>query len=180
MDAKNKSEVRNLTVSAVCLALCILLPYLTGQIQGLGNALSPMHIPVLLCGFIAGPVYAAAVGVVAPLLRFVIAGMPPLMPIGVAMCFELAVYGFMTGVLFNRFPKKIVFIYVSLIVAMLAGRFVWGLLMLILTGFLGNPFTWGMFFSAAFVNAVPGIILHIVLIPVVVFALQKARIIRSV
>ena len=178
-NVKTNNPIKNLTASAVCLALCILLPYLTGQIQTIGVALAPMHIPVLLCGFICGPAYAAVVGIIAPLLRFAIAGMPPIMPMGTAMCFELAVYGIATGLLFKLFPKKPLFIYASLIVAMLLGRIVWGIAMLILTGVVGAPFTWYMFIAGAFINAVPGIILHIVLIPIIVLALQKAGIIAS-
>lgn len=169
----NKSY-KNLVFSAVCLALCMLLPLLTGQLQQLGNALCPMHIPVLICGFIAGPWYAAAVGAIAPLLRFLIFGMPPVFPIGIAMCFELAAYGAVSGVLYKLLPKKALNIYASLIAAMLAGRVVWGIARAVLSGASGSPFTWQAFLAGGFINAVPGIILHILLIPVIVMALERA------
>lgn len=169
----NKSY-KNLVLSAVCLALCMLLPLLTGQLQQLGNALCPMHIPVLICGFIAGPWYAAAVGAIAPLLRFLIFGMPPIFPIGIAMCFELAAYGAVSGVLYKLLPKKTLNIYASLIAAMLAGRVVWGIVRAVLSGASGSPFTWQAFLAGGFINAVPGIILHILLIPVIVMALERA------
>lgn len=169
----NKSY-KNLVFSAVCLALCMLLPLLTGQLQQLGNALCPMHIPVLICGFIAGPWYAAAVGAIAPLLRFLIFGMPPIFPIGIAMCFELAAYGAVSGLLYKLLPKKTVNIYASLIAAMLAGRVVWGIVRAVLSGASGSPFTWQAFLAGGFINAVPGIILHILLIPVIVMALERA------
>ena len=171
---KRPISVKNLTTSGVCLALCILLPFLTGQIPQIGSALSPMHIPVLLCGFIAGPYYAGVVGFIAPLLRFLLLGMPPIMPTGIAMCYELAVYGIVSGLLYRILPKKTAFIYVSLIGAMLSGRFVWGVARLLLSGVAGMPFTWELFMSGAFINAVPGIIVHIILIPVIVMALKKA------
>jgi len=152
----------------------MLLPFLTGQIPQIGAALSPMHIPVLLCGFIAGPFYAAIVGFIAPLLRFMLFGMPPLMPIGIAMCFELAVYGAVSGLLYKALSKKIVFIYVSLIGAMLLGRIVWGIARWALSGVTGISFTFELFIAGAFANAIPGIILHIALIPVIVAALKKA------
>jgi len=149
------------------------LPFLTGQIPQIGNAISPMHIPVLLCGFICGPYYAAGIGLIAPLLRFMMFGMPPLVPIGIAMCFELATYGAVSGMLYKTLVKKTAFIYVSLIVAMLLGRIVWGIACLLLVGVSGFPFTWEMFISGAFINAVPGIIIHIALIPVMVVALKR-------
>ena len=110
MNVTERNAIKNLTASAICLTLYILLPFLTSQIPQIGNALSPMHIPVLLCGFICGPYYAAVVGATAPLLRFLIFGMPPIMPIGVAMCFELTVYGIIAGILYKMFPKKTTYI----------------------------------------------------------------------
>ena len=93
-----------------------------------------MRSPVLLCGFCCGPWYALAVGLVEPLLRFAFFGMPPLMPTGIAMCFELATYGFVSGLLYKLLPGKKVFTYVTLIAAMLAGRIIWGIARVILAG----------------------------------------------
>lgn len=169
--------IRRMVSAAVCLALCMVLPFLTGQIPQVGSALSPMHIPVLLAGFLCGPWWAMAVGAVAPLLRFALFGMPPIFPTGVAMCFELAAYGLVSGLLYARLPKKTVNIYVSLVAAMLAGRVVWGIVRVALSGVAGQPFTWAAFMAGAFVNAIPGIIVHILLIPVIVMALRKAGLI---
>lgn len=169
---KHKS-LYHLILAAMFLALAMVLPFLTGQIKEFGNALCPMHIPVLLCGFFCGPWYGLAVGAIAPLLRFVLFGMPPIMPTGVAMCFELAAYGFAAGMLYKLLPKKIPYIYVSLIGAMLIGRAVWGCAMLVLTGLGKADFGWSAFLAGAFTNAIPGIILHIVLIPILVMALKK-------
>ena len=168
------SAILRMAYAAVCLALCMVLPFLTGQIPQIGSALSPMHIPVLLAGFLCGPWWAAAVGAVAPLLRFALFGMPPIFPTGVAMCFELAGYGLASGLLYRKLPKKPVNVYVSLLAAMLAGRVVWGIVRVLLSGVAGEPFTWAAFMAGAFVNAVPGIIVHIALIPVIVLALRKA------
>lgn len=169
--------IRRMVCAAVCLALCMVLPFLTGQIPQVGSALSPMHIPVLLAGFLCGPWWAMAVGAVAPLLRFALFGMPPIFPTGVAMCFELAAYGLVSGLLYARLPKKTANVYVSLLAAMLAGRVVWGIVRVALSGVAGEPFTWAAFMAGAFVNAVPGIIVHILLIPVIVMALRKAGLI---
>ena len=170
--------IRRMVSAAVCLALCMVLPFLTGQIPQVGSALCPMHIPVLLAGFLCGPWWAMAVGAVAPLLRFALFGMPPIFPTGVAMCFELAAYGLVSGLLYARLPKKTANIYVSLLTAMLAGRVVWGIVRVVLSGVAGEPFTWAAFMAGAFVNAVPGIVVHILLIPVIVMALRKAGYIK--
>ena len=172
MSSKHKT-LRQLILAAMFLTLALALPFLTGQIPQVGSALCPMHIPVLLCGFFCGPWYALAVGLVAPLLRFALFGMPPLMPTGIAMCFELATYGFVSGLLYKLLPGKKVFTYVTLIAAMLAGRIIWGIARVILAGLAQSEFAWTAFLSGAFVNAVPGIILHILLIPVLVIALKR-------
>ena len=169
-----RNNVFHLTISAICLALCMVLPFVTGQIPQIGSMLSPMHIPVLLCGFVCGPAWAAVVGAFAPIMRFALCGMPPLFPTGAAMCFELLTYGVVSGALYRVLPGKKRSIYASLITAMLAGRVVWGAVMAVLMGASGGEFTFAAFAAGAFVNAVPGIVLHIVLIPVMVFALERA------
>ena len=167
-------QIRKLTYAALFLALALVLPFLTGQIPQIGSALSPMHIPVLLCGFLVGWPWGLAVGFIAPPLRSVIFGMPAMFPGAFAMAFELAVYGLVSGILYRLLPKKKWSIYVTLVVAMLAGRVVWGIARLILAGLSGSSFTWALFLAGAFTNAIPGIILHIVLIPVIVMALERA------
>ena len=172
MSSKHKN-LRQLILAAMFLTLALALPFLTGQIPQVGSALCPMHIPVLLCGFFCGPWYALAVGLVAPVLRLALFGLPPLMPTVIAMCFELATYGFVSGLLYKLLPGKKVFTYVTLIAAMLAGRIIWGIARVILAGLAQSEFAWTAFLSGAFVNAVPGIILHILLIPVLVIALKR-------
>ena len=166
--------ILKLVLASVCLALCMVLPFLTGQIPEIGSMLCPMHIPVLLCGFLCGPAWAALVGAIAPLLRFALFGMPPLFPVGTAMCFELAVYGLVSGMLYRLLPRRATSIYAALIGAMLCGRIVWGVVRVILSGVSGAAFTWSLFIAGAFTQAIPGIILHIVLIPMIVMAMQRA------
>ena len=178
MKNTGKSVVK-LVYAAVCLALAMVLPLLIGQIPEIGQALSPMHIPVLLCGFLCGWPYGLAVGFIAPLLRFAIFGMPPIMPTGVAMAFELATYGCLTGLLYHLLPKKIPSIYVTLIAAMIGGRIVWGIARFVLAGLSTSEFPMSAFIAGAVTNAVPGIILHIVLVPAIVIAMQRAKIIPN-
>ena len=169
-----RKNVRKLTYSALFLAIALVLPFLTGQIPQIGSMLSPMHIPVLLCGFICGWPWGLAVGFIAPLLRSVLFGMPPMVPGAVSMAFELATYGCVAGLLYRLLPRKTVSIYIALVIAMIAGRIVWGIVRLVLAGLTGSKFTWALFMAGAFTNAIPGIILHIVLIPVLVIALERA------
>ena len=175
----NRNSIRKMVYSALFLALGLVLPFLTGQIPQIGAMLSPMHIPVLLCGFVCGWKWGLLVGVITPLLRSVLFQMPRMMPTAVAMAFELAAYGCAAGVLYALLPKKVPMVYASLIGAMLCGRAVWGIASYFLYMALGNSFTWQAFAAGAFLNAVPGIILHILIIPPIVLALEKAGIMKK-
>ena len=170
-----KNQVLKLTYAGLCLALCLVLPFLTGQIPQIGSMLLPMHIPVLLCGFLCGPWWGLGVGLVAPILRSLIFHMPPLFPTATAMAFELAAYGLLSGLCYKLLPKKTPYLYCSLLIAMVGGRLVWGLVMSLLMGLSGKGFTLAAFWAGAFVNAWPGILLQIILIPPVVAALKKAK-----
>lgn len=165
-----------LVISGVLLAMGMLLPFLTGQIPEIGSRLSPLHLPVLLCGFICGWKYGLAVGFILPLFRSMTFGMPPLMPTASAMAVEMAVYGAVTGLLYEKLPKRTGSIYLSLIAAMICGRLAWGLASVILYGALGNIFTIHMFIAKGFVDAVPAVILQLVLVPFIVMAINRSRV----
>lgn len=171
----NTSSVRRLTLSAMLLAAGMLLPFLTGQIQRIGNMLCPMHLPVFICGMVCGPMWGFAVGMVLPLLRSIVFGMPMLVPAAVCMAFELAAYGLVSGLLRSRLPKTLPMLFVSLIAAMLLGRLVWGVVCIPVYGFVSKSFTWQIFVANGFVNAIPGMILQLVAVPAVVTALEKAH-----
>lgn len=158
----------------MCLALCLLLPFLTGQIPQIGSALCPMHLPVLLAGFLCGPWWALVTGLTAPLLRNLLFSMPPLLT-AIAMSFELGTYGVVSGLLYRRLPKNLAGIYISLITAMITGRIVWGIVRVAMTGMAGEVFTWAMFLAGAFTTAIPGIIIQLILIPVLVTAIRKSQ-----
>ena len=57
--------------------------------------------------------------------------------------------------------------------AMLSGRVVWGIVSILLYGIQGNLFSWQLFLGGAILNAVPGILLQLVLIPVIIILLEK-------
>lgn len=164
----------NLAMSAMFVAMGLVLPFFTGQIPQIGNMLLPMHLPVLVCGLICGWKYGLAVGFVLPLLRSVLFGMPVMYPRAVAMAFELAAYGGLAGALYGRSPWKCVLsLYRALVGAMLGGRLVWGGVMAVLMGMTGSSFTWHLFLAEAFINAVPGIVLQLVFIPGLMLSLHR-------
>ena len=174
---KTKKLIFNITISGMFLAMAYVMPFLTGQIPEIGKMLCPMHIPVLLCGFVCGAPYGFAVGVIAPLLRSLTLGMPPLFPTATAMAFELAVYGLVAGLLYKILPKKKISVYISLLSAMVLGRVVWGLVTFCVMGFDASEFGFSAFWAGAVVNAIPGIIIQIALVPVIVMLLEKTKLI---
>ena len=171
----SKQSTRRLVYAAACLALAQVLPFLTGQIPQIGQMLSPMHIPVFLCGFLCGWPWGLLVGFAAPLLRSLLFGMPAFFPGACAMAFELATYGFLSGLLYRLLPKRKSSVYAALILSMLAGRAVWGLARYVFAGLQGSNFPFSAFVAGAFTNAIPGIILHIALVPLIIFALEHAK-----
>lgn len=174
-----RKNLKNLIVSAVFLALGLVLPFFTAQIPEIGNMLLPMHLPVFLCGLICGYKYGAATGFVLPLMRALIFGMPPIYPVGIAMAFELMVYGLVSGLIYDKFREQNVLrLYITLLAAMTAGRIVWGLVMALLLGIGGQSFTLQMFVAGAFLNALPGIIVQLMLIPTIMLTLDRAEIVN--
>ena len=174
-----RQTTKNFVLAAMFMALGLVLPFLTGQIQQIGNMLLPMHLPVLVCGLICGWQYGAVVGFVLPLLRFVLFGMPPIYPMGVSMAFELAAYGFLVGWLYSHSRWQcIISLYRCLLAAMVGGRLVWGAVRVLLSGVAGQAFTWEMFLSGALLTAVPGIILQLTLIPALMLALDRTGLVK--
>ncbi len=172
------NNVKKLAVTAMLFAVGMVLPFFIGQIPAIGKMLLPMHIPVLLCGFIVGWQYGALIGFLLPIVRGLVFGMPPLYPNAVAMAFEMAAYGFVSGYLYSHARWQCTkMLYISLVTAMLAGRIVWAFAEVILLGIGGNIFTWKMFAAGAFLNAIPGIIVQLTLIPLIIVALRRAKVV---
>lgn len=177
-----KELTKNITLSAMFLAIGFVLPMLTMQIQQIGNMLLPMHIPVLLCGLICGWKYGATVGFILPLMRSMIFGMPVLFPNAVAMSLELMTYGMIIGIMYGFSKWKcVISLYRSLIVAMISGRVVWGIAQLFFLNIFNlseSTFTWKAFITGAVLNAIPGIIIQLVLIPAIMIALDKTGLVK--
>ncbi|KGR77637.1 ECF transporter S component [Ureibacillus manganicus] len=164
--------IRNIVFTSLCIAIGLLLPQFIKiiPVMNIGAVLLPMHIPVLICGILCGWRFGVICGATLPILAYVLTGMPPIFPIGISMMFELATYGLLTGLLYELTKGKI---YISLIGAMIGGRLVMGIANTILFNFAGNAFGWMAFISSAFITALPGIIIQLIIIPVIIMALQR-------
>ena len=175
---ETRIKILKINVSAMFLAIGLILPFLTGQIQTLGQMLSPMHIPVFICAFVCGWKYALVVGFSLPLLRSFIFGMPVLYPGALAMSFELAAYGLIAGVCYNIFRKvfknNFLKIYPSLIISMIGGRIIWGVVRYLLT-LIDHTLMFNLetFISGAILTVWPGMILHLIIVPLLVIILEK-------
>ena len=167
-------KIKNTVLSAMFLAVGIVLPVFTAQIKEIGDSILPMHIPALLCGFICGPWYGLVTGILIPVLKGLISSMPPIFPNAVWMACELASYGFISGSLYRRKKNPSTgYTYICLITAMIIGRIVWGIVKTLLMGLGGNAFTFGAFITGGFIDAVPGIILQLVLVPKITGVISK-------
>lgn len=169
-----KLNTRKLVLSALFLALAILLPFITGQIPTFGKMLTPMHFPVILGSLVLGPVYGFLIGVIAPLLRQLLFGMPPF-PMSVMMAFELATYGVLSGLLYvklgNLITKDVTKVYVSIIISMIIGRVVFALAALSLTG--ASSFM--VVFFGTFTGSFVGIVLQLLIIPILYFRIKDRK-----
>ena len=172
------TNTKRLILAGLCVALGIVLPVAFHSVANAGSIFLPMHIPVLLCGLICGWPYGLACGVLAPLLSSLITGMPPMAFLPSMLC-ELAVYGFVSGLLMRyvKTGKLLADLYLSLVGAMLLGRLVLGLLNAVL--FRAGEYSVALWTTSAFVTALPGIIIQLAIIPVLVFALKKAKLITE-
>ena len=175
-----EKTTKDLSLASMFIAIGLILPTLvTMHIPEIGRMLLPMHLPVLFCGLICGRKYGLLVGFTLPLMRSFMFGIPVFIPMGISMAFELATYGFVIGLLYHHIaPQRNIFsLFLSLIVAMIAGRIVWGTAMAVVLGFTGNYFTWQLFVAGAFINALPGIILQLILIPTIMITLSSTGLI---
>ncbi len=175
MTTATMTPIKRMTLGAVCIALCVVLPIAFHVIPDAGSVMLPMHIPVLVCGLICSWPYGLICGLMGPLLSSLITGMPPaaILP---AMMVECATYGAVSGMMlkFVHTGKTYPDLYISMVTAMLAGRIVSGIAKALI-------FSPGLALSAwvasSFVTALPGILVQLVLLPTVVFSLMKAKVI---
>ena len=165
-----QQKTQKLVLAGVFIALGLVLPIAFHGVGMAGNIFLPMHIPVLLCGLICGSSLGGLVGLLVPLLSSLFFGMPPLYPVAVYMACELIIYGVVAG-----FLAKKTSVIIALLGAMLAGRVALGLAQMLLLGFGTKGFSWQMFLSGAFVTALPGIIIQLIIIPLLIAGLKRAN-----
>ncbi|NLL46170.1 MAG: ECF transporter S component [Clostridiales bacterium] len=170
------TKTKSLTISAMFVALCVVLPIALHSVANAGQILLPMHLPVLLCGMACGWPYGLACGILGPLLSSLFTGMPPMAILPSMIC-ELAAYGFVTGLLSRKINTglKILDIYIPLLCAMIAGRLFFGLLNALI--FRAGSYTFSIWLTASFVTSLPGIIIQLVFVPVIIYILRKAKLI---
>lgn len=174
---KHKPSVKNISICALCIALCYVLP-VAFHALAVGKILSPMHIPVLLCGMLCGPVYGLVCGLLGPVLSSVLSGMPPVTGL-ITMVPELITYGVVTGVMIKlvRTRYSLADLYISLITAMVLGRIVGGTAsaLFFLSG--AKVYSLSLWVSSYFIGTLPGILVQLLVLPAMVFALEKTRLI---
>ena len=170
------SKTRRLVLTALFIAIGVVLPQAFHAIPNAGSIFLPMHIPVLIAGFAVGPLFGAICGILTPILSHLIFGMPPAMMLAQMIC-ELAVYGFMTGLLNSliKIKNPVVKNYAVLILSMLSGRLAYGILNALI--FKAGSYSLQAWLSAAFISALPGIAIQLILIPILVARLRKADLI---
>lgn len=150
-------QTKNLVTSGMCVALAIVLPIAFHMIPDAGKVFLPMHIPVLLCGLLCGPVYGLGCGILAPLLSHLFTGMPPTAMLPSMLC-ELAAYGMLSGILIRVIRTKwnLLNLYTALIGAMICGRIINGVLNALI--FNAGKYSMEMWLTASFLQAIPGIV----------------------
>ena len=170
-------NTKKMIITALFVALGIVLPIAFHSVPNAGNVFLPMHIPILMCGVICGFPYGLACGIAAPLLSSLLIGMPPAVLLPSMLC-ELAAYGTVASLLmlFIRIKNSYAKVYLTLIGAMLSGRVIFGILNALV--FRAGNYSMQIWVVAAFITALPGIAIQILLIPAVVFTLQKAKLIE--
>lgn len=172
--SKTKKYIWEMVIAALCIALGVVLPVAVHGIPNAGSVLLPMHLPVLLCGLLCGSAYGLACGVLTPLLSSLITSMPPAAMLPSMIC-ELAVYGLAAGLLIFlvRTGSQTANVYISLVGAMLLGRVIYGAVNALI--FRAGEYSLQMWLTASFVTALPGIVIQLVLLPLIVLALRKAK-----
>lgn len=167
------NRTKKLIVTAFCAALCVVLPMAFHAIPNAGSIFLPMHIPVLLCGFLCGWPYGLAAGLLGPCLSSLITGMPPAAILPSMVC-ELSAYGAVTGFLYPRIktPSRMANLYLTLLAAMACGRLFYGALNALI--FRAGAYSLELWLAAALTTALPGIAIQLIFIPLVLTALERS------
>ena len=173
---RKMTAVKKSIITAVCIALCYVLPLMFHGIQNAGSIFCPMHIPVFICGLICGWPYGLLCGIAGPLLSSALTAMPPaaMLP---SMMVELAVYGAVAGLMMKLVHTKCTYadLYISLITAIVCGRVLAGVAKALI--FARGSYSMAAWVAGNVVTSWPGTVIQLVFIPGIVFALMKANLI---
>lgn len=172
------SVTRRIVLTGLCIALGVVLPLAFHAVPNAGSVLLPMHLPVLLCGLACGWVYGLGCGVIVPLLSSLLTGMPPAAYLPSMVC-ELAAYGLASGIMSSavNIKRRTLGLYIQLIAAMLAGRVVYGIMNALI--FAAGQYSFSIWLTGVFVTSLPGIAIQLVLIPLIIIALRRAKLIGN-
>lgn len=167
------SFTKKLVFTAICMAMCVVLPMAFHVFPDAGAVFLPMHIPVLLCGLSCGWLYGLVCGILGPVLSSLFTGMP-VIAILPAMAVECGAYGLVTGLAMGCIRTKNTYadLYISMVLAMLCGRVVSGLAKAWILAPGTPPFLWA---STSLVTGIPGICIQLAVMPVLTFALTRAH-----
>lgn len=177
----NMTAIKRAVVCAACIALCCVLPVAFHSV-GLGSVLSPMHLPVLLCGLVCGGWYGLFCGLAGPLLSSMLTGMPGAMGL-MTMVPELMAYGLFSGLAMKLVRTRSLYadMYISLITAMVLGRIVGGIAQVVTIRLMviDLAYTAYIWIQSYFVVSFPGIVIQLILVPAVTLMLMKAKVIPT-
>ena len=173
------SNVKKICICALCVALCYVLPQ-AFHILPLGTALSPMHLPVLLCGLVCGWPYGLVCGLLGPVISYLLSAMPPV-PVLIPMVPELGVYGLAAGLgmKFIRTGRTLLDIYLSLLPALVLGRVAGGVTQALLYLSRTESYTIALWAGSYVVGTLPAVVLQLVLLPALVWGLMRAGLIPA-
>ncbi len=173
---KKRNSLLNMVLSAMFIAIGIVLPFITGNVTETGKMLCPMHLPIFICGAVCGWQWGLAAGILTPLIRSLLFSAPVMYPTAVCMALELATYGLVVGLMLKWLTGRIDrlgAVYISITTAMLIGRLVLGISHFTMYGMFGTPYSWDIFIASAFVQSLPAIVIQFAILPPVIFAFGK-------
>jgi len=170
------TDIRSYVFTGLFVALNVLVPWASHQFYLAGPTFLPMHLFVLVAGLLFGWRAGLSVGLLTPVASYAVSGMPVL-PILPQITVELAAYGLIAGILRERCHLRVVW---SLLGAMLGGRLVLCLTVVIIYALLGESYSPLGAESSPFLvmwsvvgQGWPGIAIQLVFIPLVVRLVEK-------
>ena len=166
----NKITTKELVLSGLLLASGIIVPMIFHMFGMTGPIVLPMHIPVLIGGFLLPPQLALVLGIITPIASGILTGMPVMFPMAIIMAFELAIYGLTASLSTRKFKLPII---PSLIISMIAGRIAAGLTVAVLVRMFAVKMDPFLFVKSAIITGLPGIIIQLIFIPALLLAIRR-------